>query len=99
MEDANVDQPVIADRKPKKVEVEAGETYMWCRCGRSKNQPFCDGSHGATSFEPLTFEAEKTGDAFLCLCKRTGRPPWCDGSHKRLPGYVAPAPRPGPAKA
>jgi len=27
------------------VEVEEGKTYYWCSCGKSKNQPFCDGSH------------------------------------------------------
>ena len=26
--------------------------YWWCACGRSKNQPFCDGSHKGTSFTP-----------------------------------------------
>ena len=35
---------VIANRKPKQVHLELGE-YYWCACGRSKNQPFCDGSH------------------------------------------------------
>src|SRR5690606_5116952 len=27
-----------------KVTVEKGKTYYWCACGRSKNQPFCDGT-------------------------------------------------------
>ncbi len=30
---------------PYAVDVEQGETYYWCSCGKSKNQPFCDGSH------------------------------------------------------
>ena len=37
--------PVIAQKAPFPVEVEEGKTYFWCACGRSKNQPFCDGSH------------------------------------------------------
>ena len=30
---------------------EVGETYKLCRCGESKNQPFCDGSHTSCEFE------------------------------------------------
>lgn len=25
-------------------DLEPGD-YCWCACGRSKNQPFCDGTH------------------------------------------------------
>ena len=38
-------EPVIAQKAPYSVEVKAGESYWWCSCGQSKNQPFCDGSH------------------------------------------------------
>ena len=31
-------------------EVKKGETYF-CRCGTSKNKPFCDGSHELANFE------------------------------------------------
>ena len=30
---------------PYCVELEADKTYSWCRCGRGKTQPFCDGTH------------------------------------------------------
>ena len=90
-----MDKPVIAGRKPVKVELEAGESYHWCRCGKSASQPFCDGSHRGTSFTPLKFTAEETGDAFLCLCKQSGNAPFCDGTHARLPKDEAVAePRP-----
>ena len=46
-------EPIIAGRKPKGVTLSKGETYSWCACGRSKNQPFCDGSHPGTGLEPV----------------------------------------------
>ena len=77
-------KPVIADRKPKKVTVEAGKDYYWCACGRSKNQPFCDGSHAGTSFSPKKFSPSETGDVYLCMCKQTRTAPHCDGTHQSL---------------
>lgn len=78
-------KPVVADNKPIGVPLEAGKTYYFCRCGRSKNQPFCDGSHKGTPFTPLKFVAKDTGEAWLCQCKQTHNPPYCDGSHARVP--------------
>ena len=78
-------EPEIGGRAPIAVEVEAGKCYWWCACGRSKTQPFCDGSHKVTSFTPIEFKAEKSEKVFFCTCKRSGKRPLCDGSHKRLP--------------
>ena len=77
-------EPEIAARMPAILELEPG-TYWWCRCGRSKNQPYCDGSHESTDFLPLRFEVEEKKTVALCQCKRTGGEPFCDGSHGRLP--------------
>ena len=76
--------PIISDNKPHKVELSKGEKYFFCFCGRSINQPFCDGSHAGTFFKPKAFTAEKDGDAWLCACKHTGNAPFCDGSHKQF---------------
>ena len=78
------DTPVVAQRAPYPVEVEAGKTYFWCTCGRSAKQPFCDGSHKATDLAPMKFTAERSGKLFFCGCKATGKQPLCDGSHARL---------------
>lgn len=76
--------PVIAQKEPFAVEVEAGRAYFWCACGRSQRQPFCDGSHKGTGFEPVRYVAEKSGKVFFCGCKHSARKPLCDGTHKSL---------------
>ncbi len=77
------DMPEFGGRRSIRVAVEAGKTYYWCACGRSKSQPFCDDSHIGTSFEPVEFTAQKSEDVWFCSCKRTGKAPICDGSHKK----------------
>lgn len=79
-----MDKPIIANNKPVKVELEKGNEYYFCTCGRSSNQPFCDGSHAGTNFKPKSFLAESSGDAFLCQCKHTQNAPFCDGTHKQF---------------
>jgi len=73
---------IVADNKPVAVTLEKGKDYHWCTCGRSKSQPFCDGSHRGTSFTPKQFTADANGEAHLCQCKATGNAPFCDGSHR-----------------
>jgi CDGSH-type Zn-finger protein len=77
-------EPQIGGREPVTVDVKAGETYWWCRCGRSQTQPFCDGSHEVTDFQPLEWTAKRDGKRNFCTCKRTKTPPFCDNSHLKL---------------
>ena len=53
------DVPIIAAKTPGLVDLEDGKRYTWCRCGRSANQPFCDGSHRGTGITPVSFTAEE----------------------------------------
>jgi len=86
--------PIAADTKPAAVSLEAGKEYYWCSCGRSKKQPFCDGSHRGTGLTPVSFVAESDGEAFLCQCKGTKNRPHCDGSHAAFEvGQVVEPPR------
>ena len=79
-----MEEPIIAAKQPLPVELEAGKTYFWCSCGKSANQPFCDGSHKGSSFTPVKFEATESKTAYMCMCKKTENPGFCDGTHKSL---------------
>lgn len=76
--------PKIAQKSPYIIELEEGKDYYWCACGQSANQPFCDGSHKGTEFNPIQFKATRTGKAALCGCKHSNNKPFCDGSHMKL---------------
>jgi len=84
-----MEKPVVAGAKPVSVHLRQGEEYHWCACGRSRSQPFCDGSHRGTEFGPVAFTASEPGPAHLCMCKQTGNAPYCDGTHARLPAQEA----------
>ncbi|WP_068472398.1 CDGSH iron-sulfur domain-containing protein [Saccharicrinis aurantiacus] len=74
----------IAGKVPQMVDLKDAVTYAWCACGKSANQPYCDGSHQGTDFEPKIFTVDKPIKAALCMCKQTNNPPYCDGSHNKL---------------
>jgi mannose-6-phosphate isomerase-like protein (cupin superfamily)/CDGSH-type Zn-finger protein len=83
--------PDIARLKPYLVSVTKDKIYLWCACGRSRNQPFCDGSHKGTGFLPLKWVATSTEEKLFCACKRTMSAPLCDGTHNRLSDTYAEA--------
>jgi len=74
----------VADTKPILMEVEAGKDYWWCACGKSKNQPFCDGSHKGSTFTPVQWIAPESKRVAFCVCKQTDTQPLCSGAHKGL---------------
>ncbi len=77
-------EPEIAAKEPTGVELKAEESYLWCACGKSKEQPFCDFNHRGTGIMPMRFSPEESGEAWLCQCKQTKTPPYCDGTHNSL---------------
>jgi CDGSH-type Zn-finger protein len=78
------EEPLCPQKGPYQVTLEAGRAYFWCVCGRSARQPFCDGAHKTTSFQPHRFVAESSGIFNLCGCKSTDDRPFCDGTHNML---------------
>jgi CDGSH-type Zn-finger protein len=77
-------KPEIAQKSPYAVDVEAGKSYWWCACGKSKQQPFCDGSHKGGEFSPVEHKAAESGTVYFCGCKNSANGALCDGTHKSL---------------
>ena len=77
-------EPVIAAIEPFAIDVKEGKSYWWCACGQSAKQPFCDGSHKDTDFEPQEYKASKDRTVYFCGCKQTSKNPMCDGTHSKL---------------
>ena len=83
-DDLNHSEPHMAQQGPYELGVQEGRPYLWCACGHSETQPFCNGTHRATSFLPLVHHSDKTETVYFCGCKRTKTPPFCDGTHNSL---------------
>lgn len=79
-------EPHIAQRSPY-VKEETPGRKAWCACGRSQNQPYCDGSHARlnTGITPVIVELSEAKRVAWCGCKHSGNKPYCDGTHARLP--------------
>ena len=75
-EKTTVNEPAILTLK-------AGD-YLYCECGFSKTQPFCDGSHHGTKFQPTKFTIKKEREYKLCQCKTCAKGPFCDDSHLKI---------------
>jgi len=76
-----MDTPESPQKSPYVLDLAPG-IYWWCACGRSKNQPFCDGSHKVTAFAPVKFELTEQTRVALCGCKHSANKPFCDGTHR-----------------
>jgi CDGSH-type Zn-finger protein len=76
--------PIIFQKFPFVQDTQPG-TYWWCACGRSKGQPFCDGSHQGTGLGPVKADIPVAKKVAWCGCKHSKNKPFCDGSHKSLP--------------
>lgn len=75
--------PEVPQKKPYVLELEPGK-YAWCSCGKSSNQPFCDGKHKGSGFTPNIEVIETKKVVALCGCKNSAKGSFCDGSHAKL---------------
>jgi CDGSH-type Zn-finger protein len=81
--------PLSPQFEPYILTLDGAEKYVWCQCGVSITQPFCDGnSHRAYGLKPVPFTADgekgSKVEAQLCGCKYSNTKPYCDGSHVAL---------------
>lgn len=68
--------PYLVDEKPGK--------KVWCACGQSRKQPYCDGSHSGTEFGPEIVHLDAAKKVAWCGCKKSKNKPYCDGSHEKV---------------
>ena len=71
---------VLENQIPILVTLESGP-FAWCACGKSSNQPFCDGTYRGTKFSLVLFKIAEKRDAWLCQCKNSKNAPFCDKTH------------------
>ena len=79
-----MDKPVVTQKGPTAITVEAGKTYLYCAFGRSQKQPFCEGSHSGTSFSPTLYKSEQSKTVYFCACRASKKGVQCDGSHNSI---------------
>jgi len=78
-----MENPVIAQKSPYVLEMQPG-SYYYCTCGKSANQPFCNGSHRGSEFVPKKVEITDIKKVAWCGCKHSANAPFCDGTHAKL---------------
>lgn len=78
-----MEKPVIVQKRSLKIMMEPG-TYMWCACGRSNDQPYCDGSHKGIGIKPQKVVIEEKQVFPWCMCRFSEKGARCDGKHRDL---------------
>lgn len=79
-----MEKPEVAGKSPMIVGLEESKNYAWCACGKSSNQPWCDGSHKGSGHSPVIFKVEDSKKGAMCMCKQSKNKPFCDGSHAKI---------------
>jgi CDGSH-type Zn-finger protein len=71
-------------QKPFEIKVKSGDQIAFCMCGKSKNGPYCDGSHKGSGITPKVIKYDQEETLFACGCQQSKNRPFCDGSHTSL---------------
>ena len=91
-------EPTIAQKAPFATELEARQDLLLVRLRKSKNQPFCDGSHKDTGLTPLAFTADKTGARISAAARPARTRPIATARTRACDAGVRPAGRPRAAR-
>lgn len=77
---------MYSKNSPYEVQIKKDDAVYICRCGKTANAPYCDGSHSrlGTGVTPLEVTASEDKSVYVCGCGKSGNMPFCDGSHKKL---------------
>lgn len=78
-----MEKGLLAKTSPYVSELEPG-TYYWCACGKSSKQPYCDGSHGDSTLQPIEEIIKEKREVIWCGCKQSSTSPFCDGTHRKF---------------
>ncbi|OFX45368.1 MAG: hypothetical protein A2046_06555 [Bacteroidetes bacterium GWA2_30_7] len=78
-----MEKPLVYDNKPIAKDLKPGQ-YIWCACGKSDNQPYCDDSHLGSGIKPIKVDIIEEKKVLWCACKHSSNKPFCDGTHKSL---------------
>jgi len=70
--------------EPVLVDLVAGETYWWGRCGCSQGRPLCHGSPEGSGIEPVEWKLERNRRVPPCTGTQTRKAPICDNTHLTL---------------
>ena len=79
-------KPIIRNHGPYSIKgLIEGKKYVYCTCGLSAKDPFCDGSHKGTKFKKIKFRATADKIHLLCGCKQNKgkKNVYCDGTHNQ----------------
>lgn len=77
--------PDGTSKQPSFLNLEAGKTYHWCKCGKAENGPLVDPeTHMCGKSPPTPFTVDRNGWHPVCNCRYSKKKPLCDGSHLNL---------------
>src|SRR5215813_5011952 len=68
---------------------QVSKSVAYCRCTRTKNPPFCDGSHVVTSITPHVLEFDEPVTIAISRCWKTKDYPFFHGSLRRIHSAVS----------